>query len=115
MQGFGGFLHHNYDMRKGQVCGALEVNLCRGNGTEKTMLYHLSAAEKKVLTGKMEAFCQKVTGLSLKDYCAQIQAEDTRVMDSETGALVPDAPQNASGTAAPKKAPKTRKADRGAR
>ena len=69
-------VYANYDMAKGQVCGALEVNLCRGDGTEKTMLYPLSTAEKKVLAGKMEAFCMEQTGLSLKNYCAQIQAED---------------------------------------
>ena len=69
-------VYANYDMGKGQVCGALEVNLCRGDGTEKTMLYHLSPAEKTVLAGKMEAFCLEQTGLSLKDYCAQLQAED---------------------------------------
>ena len=69
-------VYANYDMSKGQVCGALEVNLCRGDGTEKTMLYHLSPAEKKVLAGKMEAFCMEQIGLPLMDYCAQLQAED---------------------------------------
>ena len=93
-------VYANYDMSKGQVCGALEVNLCRGDGTEKTMLYPLSPAEKKTLAGKMEAFCQKQTGLSLKDYCAKIQSEDIRIM---------------AEAAAPKKASKARNADRGAR
>ena len=77
-------VYANYDMVRGQVCGALEVNLCRGDGTEKTMLYHLSAAEKKVLTAKMDAFCQEVTGLSLKDYCAQIQAGDMEPSAGQT-------------------------------
>ena len=93
-------VYANYDISKGQVCGALEINLCRGDGTGKAMLYPLSPAEKKTLAGKMEAFCRKQTGLSLKDYCAQIQAEDIRVM---------------AGTATPKKASRTRNADRGAR
>ena len=79
------------------------------------MLYHLSTAEKKVLAGKMEAFCLEQTGLSLKDYCAQIQAEDISVMDSEKGVPVPDAPQKASGAATPKKAARARNTDRGAR
>ena len=69
-------VYANYDMSKGQVCGALEVNLCRGDGTEKTMLYPLSSAEKKALFQKMDAFCREVTGQSLKDYCAQLQVED---------------------------------------
>lgn len=77
-------VYANYDMVKGQVCGALEVNLCRGNGTEKTMRYPLSPAEKKVLAGKMEAFCQEVTGLSLKDYCAQLQAGDMEPSAGQT-------------------------------
>ena len=71
-------------MAKGQVCGALEVNLCRGDGTEKTMLYPLSPAEKKTLAGKMEAFCLEQTGLSLKDYCAQLQAEDMEPSSGQT-------------------------------
>ena len=93
-------VYANYDISKGQVCGALEINLCQGDGTEKAMLYPLSPAERKTLAGKMEAFCRKQTGLSLKDYCAQIQAEDIRVM---------------AGAAAPKKASRTRNADRRAR
>ena len=108
-------VYANYDISKGQVCGALEVNLCRGDGTEKTMLYPLSTAEKKTLAGKMEAFCQEQTGLSLKDYSAKIQSEDIRVMDSEEGAPMLDAPQKISGVAAPKKAAKARTADRGER
>ena len=101
-------VYANYDIGKEQVCGTLEVNLCRGNGTEKTMLYHLSPAEKKTLAEKMDVFCQKQTGLSLKDYCAQIQAGDIRVVE-------PDTPKKTSGASTPKKASKTRKADRGAR
>ena len=77
-------VYANYDMSKGQVCGALEVNLCRGDGTEKTMLYHLSPAEKKVLAGKMDAFCLEQTGLSLKDYCVQLQAEDLEPSAGQT-------------------------------
>ena len=77
-------VYANYDMAKGQICGALEVNLCRGNGTEKTMRYPLSPTEKKTLAGKMEAFCQAVTGLSLKDYCAQLQAEDMEPSSGQT-------------------------------
>ena len=69
-------VYANYDMSKGQVCCALEVNLCRDDGTEKTMLYPLSSAEKKVLFQKMDAFSREVTGQSLKNCCAQLQAED---------------------------------------
>ena len=57
-------VYANYDIGKGQVCSALEINLCRGDGTEKTMLYHLSSAEKKVLLQKMDAFCQEVNVLN---------------------------------------------------
>ena len=108
-------VYANYDMGKGQVCGVLEINLCRGDGTEKAMRYPLSTAEKKTLAGKMDAFCQKQTGLSLKDYCAKIQAEDILVMGSEKGAPVPDAPQKVPRVAASKKASKARSVDRGAR
>ena len=76
---------------------------------------HLSPAEKKVLAGKMEAFCLEQTGLSLNDYRTKIQSEEIRVMDSETDVPVPDTPQKTSRAAAPKKASRTRNADRGAR
>lgn len=69
-------VYANYDVARGQICDALEVDLCRGDGTEKTMLYPLFPTEKKVLVEKMEAFCQEQTGQSLKDFCAQLQAED---------------------------------------
>ena len=77
-------VYANYDVAKEKVCGSLEVNLCRGDGTEKTMLYHLSPSEKKMLAEKMEAFCLEQTGLSLKDYCAQLQAEDMSQTTEQT-------------------------------
>ena len=48
------------------------------------MLYLLSSAEKKVLFQKMDAFSREVTGQSLKDYCAQIQAEDMEPSAGQT-------------------------------
>ena len=70
-------VYADYDMGKGQVCGALEISLCRSDGTEKAMRYHLSTAERKTLLRKMEAFFQEQAGLSLEDYCARLQAGET--------------------------------------
>ncbi len=65
-------VYANYDIRKGRVCDELEVNLCRGDGTEQNYIYPLTSAERKALTKKMDAYCQEQTGLPLKKYGAQL-------------------------------------------
>lgn len=69
-------VYANYDTRRRQVSDELEVVLCRGNGTEQEYIYPLTSAERKALTTKMDAFCQEQTGLSLKEYGAQLREQN---------------------------------------
>ena len=68
-------IYANYDIEKGRPCDTLELNLCKGDGTEENWSYHLNAAEQEVLARKMEAFCQQQTGMSLHEYARQLQEE----------------------------------------
>ncbi len=69
-------VYADYDMASGQVCGELEVDLHRADGREESVPYHLNAAERAVLLRKMDAYCLEQTGMALKDYSAQLMAED---------------------------------------
>ena len=66
-------IYANYDIEKGRPCDTLELNLCKGDGTEENWSYHLNAAEQEVLARKMEAFCQQQTGMSLHEYARQLR------------------------------------------
>ena len=68
-------IYANYDIEKDRLCDTLELNLCKGDGTEENWSYHLNAAEQEVLARKMEAFCQHQTGMSLHEYARQLQEE----------------------------------------
>lgn len=63
----------NYDIAQGRPCDTLELNLCKGDGSEENWSYHLNAAEQEVLARKMEAFCQQQNGMSLHDFARQFQ------------------------------------------
>ena len=69
-------VYANYDMAADQVCDELEVDLHRADGREEAVPYTLNAAEKAVLLRKMDEYCQRQTGMALKDYSAQLMAED---------------------------------------
>ena len=66
-------IYANYDIEKDRLCDTLELNLCKGDGTEENWSYHLNAAEQEVLARKMEAFCQQQTGMSLHEYARQLR------------------------------------------
>ena len=68
-------IYANYDFERDTVCDTLELNLCKGDGTEENWSYHLNAAEQEVLARKMEAFCQQQNGMSLHDFARQLQEE----------------------------------------
>ena len=68
-------IYANYDIAQGRPCDTLELNLCKGDGTEENWSYHLNAAEQEVLSRKMEAFCQQQDGMSLHDFARQLQEE----------------------------------------
>ena len=69
-------VYANYDCSTGQVCDELEVDLHRADGGEESLPYTLNAAEKEVLLRKMDAYCQEQTGQTLRDYSAQLMADD---------------------------------------
>ena len=69
-------VYANYDMAAGQVCDELEVDLHRADGREESVEYRLNPVEKAVLLRKMDAYCQEQTGQTLKDYSAQLMAEE---------------------------------------
>lgn len=68
-------IYANYDFERDTVCDTLELNLCKGDGTEENWSYHLNAAEQEVLARKMEEFCQQQNGMSLHDFARQLQEE----------------------------------------
>ena len=66
-------IYANYDIAQDKPCDTLELNLCKGDGTEENWSYHLNAAEQELLARKMEAFCQQQTGMSLHEYAQQLR------------------------------------------
>ena len=66
-------IYANYDIEKDRLCDTLELNLCKGDGTEENWSYHLNAAEQEVLARKMEDYCQQQTGMSLHEYAQQLR------------------------------------------
>ncbi len=68
-------IYANYDIEKDCLCDELELNLCKGDGTEESWNYTLNAAEQEVLMWKMEEFCQQQTGMSLHEYAQQLHDE----------------------------------------
>ena len=68
-------IYANYDIAEDSPCDTLELNLCKADGTEETWSYRLNAAEREVLLRKMEEYCQKQTGMSLRDYTQQFREE----------------------------------------
>lgn len=68
-------IYANYDIARDRPCDTLELNLCKGDGSEESWSYHLNTAEQEVLGRKMEAFCQQQNGMSLHDFARQLQEE----------------------------------------
>ena len=68
-------VYANYDIAQGKPCDTLELTLCKGDGSEESWSYQLNSAEQDVLLRKMEEFCQKQTGMSLRDYARQFREE----------------------------------------
>ena len=68
-------IYANYDIAEDRPCDTLELCLCKADGTEENWSYPLNAAEREVLLRKMEEYCQKQTGMSLRDYAQQFREE----------------------------------------
>ena len=76
-------IYANYDIEKDRLCDTLELNLCKGDGTEENWSYHLNAAEQEVLARKMEAFCQQQTGTSLHEYAQQLRESGSQTPEMQ--------------------------------
>lgn len=76
-------IYANYDIEKDRLCDTLELNLCKGDGTEENWSYHLNAAEQEVLARKIEAFCQQQTGMSLHEYAQQLRESGSQTPEMQ--------------------------------
>ena len=76
-------IYANYDVEQERLCDTLELNLCKGDGSEESWSYPLNAAEQEVLLRKMEAFCQQQTGMSLHEYARQLRDSETQAPEMQ--------------------------------
>ena len=76
-------IYANYDVEQERLCDTLELNLCKGDGSEEDWSYPLNAAEQEVLLCKMEAFCQQQTGMSLHEYARQLRDSETQAPEMQ--------------------------------
>jgi hypothetical protein len=68
-------IYANYDMQRQQVCDELEITLYGSGIDDQSLTYHLNAAEKEVLRGKMEAYCMQREHKPLNQLCQEILQE----------------------------------------
>ena len=76
-------IYANYDVEQDKLCDTLELNLCKGDGSEESWSYPLNAAEQEVLLRKMEAFCQQQTGMSLHEYTQQLLNSESQTPEMQ--------------------------------
>ena len=76
-------IYANYDIAQDKPCDTLELNLCKGDGTEENWSYHLNAAEQEVLARKMEDYCQQQTGMSLHEYARQLRESGSQTPEMQ--------------------------------
>ena len=76
-------IYANYDVEQDRLCDTLELNLCKGDGSEESWFYRLNASEQEVLLRKMEAFCQQQTGMNLHDYTQQLRDSESQTPEMQ--------------------------------
>ena len=76
-------IYTNYDVEQDRLCDTLELNICKGDGSEESWFYRLNAAEQEVLLRKMEAFCQQQTGMNLHDYTQQLRDSESQTPEMQ--------------------------------
>ena len=76
-------IYANYDVEQDRLCDTLELNLCKGDGSEESWFYRLNAAEQEVLLRKMETFCQQQTGVSLHDYTQKLRDSESQTPEMQ--------------------------------
>ena len=76
-------IYANYEVDQDHLCDTLELNICKGDGSEESWSYPLNAAEQEVLLRKMEAFCQQQTGMSLHEYAQQLRESESQAPEMQ--------------------------------
>ena len=76
-------IYANYDIEQDRLCNTLDLNLCKGDGSEEDWSYPLNAAEQEVLLRKMETFCQQQTGMSLREYAQQLRDSESQTPEMQ--------------------------------
>lgn len=76
-------IYANHDVEKDHLCDTLELNLCKGDGSEESWFYRLNAAEREVLLRKMETLCQQQIGMSLHDYTQQLRDSESQTPEMQ--------------------------------
>jgi hypothetical protein len=75
-------VYAEYDLRTGNVCPALLVTLCRGDGSNSDCTYPLNEDECGWLLRKMDAYCQQEMEMPLADVRKQWQEEMRQVQSA---------------------------------
>lgn len=75
-------VYAEYDLRTGEVCSALQVTLCRGDGSSGDYTYPLTEDERSWLLRKMDAYCQQEMEMPLADVRKQWQEEMEQVQSA---------------------------------
>lgn len=75
-------VYAEYDLRTGEVCPALQVTLCRGDGSNDDCIYPLNEDERGWLLRKMDAYCQQEMEMPLADVRKQWQEEMKQVQSA---------------------------------
>ena len=55
-----------YDLKRGEVCGTLDVKVFEDDGSKTYFLYSLNAEERALLRQKMDTYSIEKTGMSLQ-------------------------------------------------
>lgn len=76
-------IYANYDMQCQLVCDELEITLYGSGIEDRSLSYHLNAAEKEVLRAKMEAYCVEQEHTSLMQFCKEILQDQDAVPTQE--------------------------------
>lgn len=75
-------VYAEYDLRTGEVCPALLVTLCRGDGSNSDYTYPLNEDECGWLLRKMDAYCRQEMEMPLADVRKQWQEEMRQVQSA---------------------------------
>ena len=68
-------VYAEYDLRTGEACPALQVTLCRGDGSSGDYTYPLTEDERSWTLRKMDAYCQREMEMPLADVRKEWQKE----------------------------------------